>query len=478
MPVTIDVGTTAVKVLQFDVAQQIIKQEKKEYETVYGDGGRAEQDPDVIVEAVFHCLKKLNLTNKETLILSGAMHSLMAVNQVFHKQTNVMIWADRRADEVIKTFKQTPQAMLFYKRTKTPIHPMSPFAKLLWLKETSSGQTLDQSLGDVMWIDLKTYLWYRLTNFCELDYSLASATGLFNSETLTYDQEILNFVGITKEQLPTLVPVTHTRHVTTAVKQRLGFDHQVMIGSSDGVLANISEGLHTNDVHVTIGTSGAIRMTVNKPYTDTDGRLFCYYLNDHHWVIGGAVNNGGNVLNWLDDLLFDGMGHIYSYIDRLDFSSFDPALIFIPHLNGERAPFWDTGRTGSFHGLKMSHNKAAIVKAVIYGVLFNLRHVFDTLQHVTGKIEAVYLSGGFFKVPQLKTLVSQVLNVSVIESTTLEQTSMGALRLLGEKKRNDKLKYQTITQPPSEALKFYYNSYRNCLRMVSSSQLTNNLSKH
>lgn len=466
MPVTIDVGTTAVKVLQFDVAQQIVKQETKGYETMYGDGGRAEQDPDVIVEAVFHCLKKLDLTNKDTLILSGAMHSLMAVDRAFCKQTNVMIWADRRADQVIKTFKQTPKAKTFYERTKTPIHPMSPFAKLLWLKETAAGQALQQSLGDVIWIDLKTYLWHKLTGFCELDYSLASATGLFNSETLTYDREILKFVGIKEEELPDVVPVTHTRLVTTAVKECLGFSHQVMIGSSDGVLANISEGLHTNDVHVTIGTSGAIRMTVNKPYTDTDGRLFCYYLNDHHWVIGGAVNNGGNVLNWLDGLLFDGTGQIYDYINRLDFSSFDSALIFIPHLNGERAPFWDTGRTGSFHGLKMSHNKAAIVKAVIFGVLFNLRHVFDTLQHVTGKIEAIYLSGGFFKVPQLKTLISQVLNVSVIESTTLEQTSMGALRLLGDMKRNDKSKYQTITQPPSAALTAYYNGYRNRLRMI------------
>lgn len=457
MTVTIDVGTTAVKVLQFNDAHYVIDEQSQTYPTIYTDDGQAEQDPDTIIEAVFGCLQKLKSTKSDTIILSGAMHSLMAVNQDFQPQTKLMIWADQRASTVIDIFKETPKAQTFFSKTKTPIHPMSPFAKLLWLKETKAGQALKQTLTNVLWIDMKTYLWYHLTGYHELDFSLASSTGLFNSDTLTYDEEILAYVDLKVDQLPELVPVTHTRMVTEKIRAALGFSHRVMIGSSDGVLANISEGLNTQDVHLTIGTSGAIRMTVPKPYVDEKGRLFCYYLDDKHWVIGGAVNNGGNVLKWLDDLLFDGTTAVYAYIDTLDFEMFDPSLIFIPHLNGERAPFWDTGRTGQLNGLKMSHSKADMVKAVVYGIMFNLRHVFDTLKKVTGDIDAVYISGGFFKVSQFKGLMSQVLNVSVVESTTLEQTSRGALRLLVDIEQQEDA--QIITQQPTKQQEDYYARY-------------------
>lgn len=463
MTVTIDVGTTAVKVLYFDETDHLVKETSQDYPTDYFGDGCAEQNPDMIVQAVFHSIKTLALTHKETIVLSTAMHSLMAVDKNFNKKTNLMIWADHRADEVIASFKKTPLAQVFFNKTKTPIHPMSPFAKLLWLKETRQGQTLNEQLEDVHWIDIKTYLWYHLTGYNECDYSLGSATGLFNSETLTYDEAILSFLNINNYQLPVLVPVTHTRVVTNSVKNRLGYSHAVVIGASDGVLANISEGMNQPDVHVTIGTSGAIRMTVPRPYTDPEGRLFCYYLNDSHWVIGGAINNGGNVLKWLDDVLFDGTSSIYSFIDTLDFRSFDPTLVFIPHLNGERAPYWDTGRTGSFIGLKMSHKKEALVKAVIYGLLFNLRHVFDTLQSVTGDISEVYLSGGFFKVKQMKALISQVLNVSIIESTTLEQTSKGALNLVSQMKKRLTADYKMITKVPTKEIQDYYAYYLECI---------------
>ncbi|MGM0524380.1 MAG: gluconokinase [Bacillota bacterium] len=457
MTVTIDVGTSAVKVLQFNDGHHVIQEHAHTYPTLYTDDGEAEQDPDKVVAAVLHCLEKLQLTHSETIILSGAMHSLMAVDQNFKPQTQLMIWADQRASDVIKAFKLTPVASRFFSKTKTPLHPMSPFAKFLWMKETEAGQLLKKTLPNVFWIDMKTYLWYHLTGYCELDFSLASATGLFNSDTLSYDDEILAYVDLKVNQLPQLVPVKHTRPVTEKVAAQLGSHHQIMIGASDGVLANISEGLDKQDVHVTIGTSGAIRMTVPEPYVDEKGRLFCYYLDDAHWVIGGAVNNGGNVLKWLDELLFDGTEAIYDYIDTLDFQTFDSTLVFVPHLNGERAPFWDTGRTGHLDGVKISHTKADIVKAVVYGLLFNLRHVFDMLNKVTGDIEAVYISGGFFKVAQFKALISQVLHVSVKESTTLEQTSKGALRLFVDiEHRKD---YNVVTEQPSKQQEAYYERY-------------------
>ena len=74
----------------------------------------------------------------------------------------------------------------------------------------------------------------------------------------------------------------------------------VVAGASDGVLANVGVGAVTPGVVAcSIGTSGAIRGVVSEARVDARGSVFCYVLVPGRWVVGGATNNGGNVLRWL-----------------------------------------------------------------------------------------------------------------------------------------------------------------------------------
>ena len=74
----------------------------------------------------------------------------------------------------------------------------------------------------------------------------------------------------------------------------MGIDENtpVVVGASDGVLSNLGVNSYKREVAVTIGTSGAIRTVIDKPRTDYKGRIFCYVLDEDHYVIGGPVNNG------------------------------------------------------------------------------------------------------------------------------------------------------------------------------------------
>ncbi|MDA3101497.1 FGGY-family carbohydrate kinase, partial [Staphylococcus pseudintermedius] len=136
------------------------------------------------------------------------------------------------------------------------------------------------------------------------------------------------------------------------------------------------------DVAITIGTSGAIRTVVDHPVIDEKGRIFCYVLDDEHYVIGGPVNNGGVVLRWLRDEL---LASEIETAKRLGIETYDvmsriaqnvqpgaQGLLFHPYLTGERAPLWTSDARGSFIGLTLSHQKEHMIRAVMEGVLFNL----------------------------------------------------------------------------------------------------------
>lgn len=464
MTVTIDVGTTAVKVHQFDDQGSTLYKGLLQYETQYKTSGSIEQNPDDVIMATFTLLNQLHDLKHEEIVISSAMHSLMVTDQHVKPVSPLMIWADRRAESVIETFKKTDQADLFYKKTHTPIHPMSPFAKLLWMTKTEAGQAFRKQLPEqVYYLDIKTYLWYHLTGVLEVDLSIGSATGLVDIKQKTYDQDILTFLHLDSKMLPKLVEPTLKRNLDPPIHVLEQSNVEVMIGSSDGVLANISEP-GFKGAHLTLGTSGAIRITTGEPYVDPEGRLFCYYLNDETWVVGGANNNGGNVLRWLDEILYETKGKIYEVISTLDFNEVDPSLIFLPHLNGERAPLWDTSRRGSLIGLAGHHKKEDLIKATLLGICFNLKHTLDHLMSLVGSVEEIQLSGGVFSIPQVPQLTADVMGLDVLLSDTIEQSSIGALRLINPSVKENSKKSKLL--PDTDRKESFQTMYQDYLTHI------------
>ncbi|MEJ7243027.1 FGGY family carbohydrate kinase, partial [Staphylococcus caprae] len=86
-------------------------------------------------------------------------------------------------------------------------------------------------------------------------------------EQLDWDEKALKLLGISRDQLPELVPTTH---ILTGMKKRfaelMDIDENtpVVVGASDGVLSNLGVNSYKKgEVAVTIGTSGAIRTVIN-----------------------------------------------------------------------------------------------------------------------------------------------------------------------------------------------------------------------
>ncbi len=371
----IDIGTTSTKVVLFTASGQVVGQHSIEYPLLSPQPEIQEQDPEEIYRAVVGSVQGVIKRYPEAaksvigMSFSAAMHSLIAVDSQGQPLTNSITWADRRSAAWVDKIKQQCDAHDLYVRTGTPIHPMSPLVKLLWLRY-EQPELFAQA---AKFISIKEYVTFRWFGQYVVDYSIANATGLFNMKALDWDAEALDLAGITSERLSEIVPTTHVlsrMEPKAAALMGIPAEMPVVIGSSDGVLANLGVGAIASDtVAVTVGTSGAVRSMLDRPQTDEQERLFCYALTEDKWVIGGAINNGGIVLRWVRDNLADAEVATASLLQRdaydilTEIAATVPAgsngLIFHPYLAGERSPLWDANARGSFWGSKPEPHQGA-----------------------------------------------------------------------------------------------------------------------
>lgn len=436
----IDIGTTHCKAVSLAVNGMVLHEDKADYPTFQSLPGQSEQDPETIFGEVLQLLQRSfgwsqNAGHQLTAVcFSSAMHSIMAVDAAGAPLTNAFTWADTRSNEQAMQLRQLPIARQLYNATGTPLHPMSPLCKLVWLKKTLP-HIFDAA---AKFISIKEYLFFKLFNKYLVDHSIASATGLFDIHEKKWHYEALRHAGIDASRLSMPVNVTHAEtNLKEEYKRLFGIDGNVpfIIGASDGCLANLGSGATgRGEAALTIGTSGAVRIVVEKPIPDEQQRLFNYILADGLYVTGGAVSNGGAALKWFaENFLQQSFSNANNIQWLLQLAHEAPpgagGLIFLPYLSGERAPSWDAAARGAFIGLQMSHGKQHLARAVLEGIAFALRQVLTAVEETNGDIDTVFASGVFTRSDLWLQLVCDVLNKKMIVSGTADASAIGAALL-------------------------------------------------
>lgn len=435
----VDIGTTSTKAIVFSSSGAIKGMGNRGYNILAPQPTWAEQDPNVIfataIAVIRDAVDAAGGANIAAVGFSTAMHSLIAMDAKNQLLTNSIIWADRRSVTQAEKLKQDKTANAIYRRTGTPIHPMSPLCKLMWMRE-SDPDTFRQA---TKFISIKEYILYQLFEEYVIDYSIASATGLFNLKQLDWDEEALTLAGITKEQLGLLVPTTH---ILQGMKQqhaeamKLAPETPFVIGASDGVLANLGVGAINSGNAITIGTSGAVRTFSQTPITDPQARTFCYAATDHLWLIGGSINSGGIIFQWLRDEFcaaeVEQAKHlcIDAYEIMINAACQVPAgaegLLCLPFLSGERAPYWNAKARGVFFGVGLHHTRSHFIRAVMEGILFALYSVNVAVQELTQISGEIRASGGFARSGAWLQMMADVFGQEVVTPEIYEASGFGA----------------------------------------------------
>ncbi|WP_152395281.1 gluconokinase [Paenibacillus guangzhouensis] len=437
----VDIGTTSTKAVLFTDQGEVIQTENIGYPLHTPDISTAEQDPEQIFQAVLQTISNITTHQPDKqpsfISFSSAMHSVIAMDENDHPLTPCITWADNRSEAWAHYIKNKRNGHEVYRRTGTPIHPMSPLSKITWIVNDRP----EIAAKATKYIGIKEYIFKKLFDQYVVDHSLASSMGMMNLNSLEWDAEALEIAGITAAQLSKLVPTTQIyRGCNPALAQQMGIDPQTpfVIGASDGVLSNLGvNAIGKGEIAVTIGTSGAIRTVIDKPQTDKKGRIFCYALTDKHWVIGGPVNNGGMVLRWIRDELASSE---VETAKRLGIDPYDvltkiaervrpgaDGLLFHPYLAGERAPLWNPNVRGSFFGLTLSHKKEHMIRAALEGVIYNLYTVFLALTEcMDGPVTRIQATGGFARSDVWRQMMSDIFESEVVVPKSYESSCLGA----------------------------------------------------
>lgn len=431
----VDIGTTSTKAVAYDTGGRPGASHSVGYPLHEPAPGYAEQDPDRILEAVLETLAAVVAATDRPvagLSFSSAMHSLIGLDPMGVPLTPSVTWADSRASGQAERLRASRAGLALHRRTGTPVHPMSPLTKLLWFREQEPR--LFERVGH--WVQIKDYVLRHLCDALVTDHSLASGSGLMDIHRLEWDPEALHLAGISAEQLPELLSTTSLLPPLTGetvARTGLPAGTQVVLGAGDGPLANLGLGaVHPGVAACSIGTSGAIRVMVERPGVDALGGVFCYALTEDRWVVGGAINNGGVVLQWAGDALAPELGD-ESEEELLALAAEAPigsgGLVMLPYLLSERAPHWSSLPRGAYVGLTRDHRRPHLVRAALEGVCQQLALVLASIKAADNEIREVRATGGFARSPLWRQMLADVLGTEIRFTTAQEGSSFGAALL-------------------------------------------------
>jgi gluconokinase len=436
----VDIGTGSAKAIAVTEAGTIISFSQHYYPTTGSVPGFAEQDPELIWQAFIACIREITLKIVQppsVISLSSCMHSLLLLDSGNSALTPLITWADTRSEKIAARLRKSDTAVSFYEATGTPIHSMSPLSKILWFRENEPAIFAQAS----KFISIKEFIWHRLFNTFEIDYSIASATGIFDIRHRKWYEPALKLCNIDNSKLSLPVHTSFSRSNTysqVASALQIPVNTVFCIGSSDGCLANLGSGAVKPGVAaVTIGTSGALRIASPVPIMHYESMLFNYMLDDKTFITGGPINNGGNVLKWVFRTILG--NDTPSELDYVNFfnsvSEVRPGcqgLIFLPYLHGERAPVWDGAASGAFVGIRSWHNKNHFLRASLEGVCFALNQILEAIELASGPVDQIQASGGFVHSYTWMQILADISGKKLCMVENEDASAMGAA-LLGLK---------------------------------------------
>jgi gluconokinase len=153
-----------------------------------------------------------------------------------------------------------------------------------------------------------------------------------------------------------------------------------------------------------VGTSGALRVIAPRPVLDSKARSWCYAIDAAHWLVGGAINNGGVALSWLRDCLNqaiarDSGAKPLSFEDILALAERAPAgsggVICLPLFAGERSPNWNLNARAVFFGMSLAHEARHLARALLEGIGFRFKSLFAVFTEMGLDVRQIVASGGF-----------------------------------------------------------------------------------
>ncbi len=446
----IDQGTTSTRCMLFNHAGQVVSVHQLEHEQIYPKPGWVEHNPMEIWErtqdVVRGALEKAGAKPGD--IAAVGVTNQRETTIVWNPKTgqpyyNAIVWQDTRTADICNALAADGGQDRFRPKVGLPLATYFSGPKIKWILDNVPGVREAAEKGEAIFGNIDTWVIWWVTGGPNggahvTDVSNASRTMLMNLETLDWDQEILDIMGIPRQMLPEIRPSSDTKiYGYTPVDGPFGDKIPVCGDLGDQQAALVGQTCFSpGEAKNTYGTGCFMLMnTGTKPVPSNSGLLTTlgYKFNDEPAVycLEGSIAITGALVQWLRDNLK--MIEKSSDIEPLARTVEDNGgIYFVPAFSGLFAPYWRSDARGVIVGLTRYINRGHIARAALEATAYQTREVLDAMFKDSGvQLKALKVDGGMVFNELLMQFQADILGVPVVRPTVAETTALGAAYAAG-----------------------------------------------
>lgn len=400
-----DLGTTGNKASLHDDDGKIIAHCTLNYPANFAAGGIAEQDPLDWWIAIGAATKKLLADNNVNSVqvtgigISGQMMGAVLLDSEYRPVRPALIWADFRSTPQNKELVDAIGMNSAYKELGHQLNPTYSITKAMWVRDNEP-----ENWARVRHLCLaKDYVNYRLTGRLATDPSDASSTNAFDQVNGRWSERVLKAARIDPALMPEILASTAILgEITAEASDHTGLriGTPVVVGGGDGPLAAVGAGIISaqDGAYLCMGSSSWVSVSSTKPLHDPKMRSMTFnHVVPGHFVPTATMQAGGASLQWITETLIpENNPDRYRILldEAKSRSAASDGLYFLPHIMGERSPYWNPDASGAFIGLGKHHSRGDMVRAVLEGVAFNLLTCINAFSENGIAMKSVDVIGG------------------------------------------------------------------------------------
>jgi len=437
----LDIGTSSVRAGVYDCDANVFQETmvKNNRQLTATDDGGFEIDVDEafnqLTQAIDDVIKKCpeELESIEYSATSSFWHSLLGIDKEGNPTTKLFAWAETRPAKFVRTLRRDLDETKIHNRTGCRFHSSYWTAKLLWLRKERGSQFNKTD----KWISFCDYAALKLFGELETSVSMASGTGIFDIRENIWDKELLEYLKIGEENLPTIIKddkETFRLNKKYAKRWACLKETEWFLAIGDGAGNNIGANCVSKEkAALMIGTSGAMRVAFEGDIPERiPNGLWCYRIDRKRIIIGGALSDGGGLYGWLKKNFRLKKNDDKTEAKIAKRKPDQHGMTFLPFLAGERSTGYNVFASGAIIGLKYAHNKNDIVQAALESVAYRFAEIFDQLNEVL-EIKEIVASGGALRESPIWTqIICDTLGQDLNLPDTREASSRGVVLLASE----------------------------------------------
>lgn len=378
----IDFGTTSVKAALFDENLRELASSTEDYTLKTADN-TVELAPEKYWELLLNALNTVRASAPvDCLAIDTQCETLILTDENGTPVRDAIVWLDNRATEEAEIINAHFGRQKVYEMTGQPeITATWPACKLLWVKRNEP----DVWARTKKIFLLEDYLLYKLTGQFVTEKTLQSSTIYFDINRSVWWQEMLSFIGVTEEQLPTLMDSGKYVGDYDGIK--------VVTSAMDQVAGAIGAGVIQKSI---ISEMTGTTMVVFAP-TDTvppfreDSIVPCHYSYDGSYCLLSWSPTAGMALKWFREAFLKDR----SFADIDEMAKEIPAgcdgLVFLPYLCGSTMPKYNPDARGSFTGITPAHTAAHFARSIMESVSCMLK---SNLDYLGVTVDEIRIMGG------------------------------------------------------------------------------------